>query len=75
MAALLWRLICQTKSDCIQAVAQELVKILIFYIYMDRYLHVKVFIFVLEMTFSGSQTTKLQIFRVRKYSIFITVNE
>ena len=32
MAAPLWRpLICQTKSDCMQAVAQELVKILIFY--------------------------------------------
>ena len=73
MAAPLWRLICQTKSDCIQVVAQELVKILIFYIYMD--LHIKVFIFVLEITFSGFQTTKLQIFRVRKYSIFITVNE
>ena len=51
MAAPLWRLICQTKSDCIQAVAQELVKIWIFYIYMDRYFHIKVFIFVLGMTF------------------------
>ena len=77
MAAPLWRLICQTKSDCIQAVAQELVKIWIFYIYMDRYFHIKVFIFVLGSRddISGSQTTKLQIFTVRKYSIFVTVNE
>ena len=36
MAAPLWSLICQTKSDRIQAVAQKLVKILIFYIYMNR---------------------------------------
>ena len=53
MAALLWRLVCQTKSDRIQAVAQELVKISLFYIYMNRYLHIKVFSFVpkVDLTF------------------------
>ena len=40
MAAPLWRLVCQTKSNRIQAVAQELVKISLFYIYMNRYLHI-----------------------------------
>ena len=37
MAAPLWRLVCQTKSNRIQAVAQELVKISLFYIYMNRH--------------------------------------
>ena len=53
MAAPLWRLVCQTKSNRIQAVAQELVKISLFYIYMNRYLHIKVFSFVpkVDLTF------------------------
>ena len=53
MAAPLWRMVCQTKSNRIQAVAQELVKISLFYIYMNRYLHIKVFSFVpkLDLTF------------------------
>ena len=37
MAAPLWTLICQSKSDYIQAVAQEIIKIWIFYIYMNIY--------------------------------------
>ena len=51
MAAPLWRLVCQTKSNRIQAVAQELVKISLFY--MNRYLHIKVFSFVpkVDLTF------------------------
>ena len=36
----------QTKSDRIKAVAQELVKTSLSYIYMNRYLHIKVFSFV-----------------------------
>ena len=53
MAAPLWRLVCQTKSDPIQAVAQELVKLSLFYIHMNRYLHIKVFSFVpkVDLTF------------------------
>ena len=45
MAAPLWTLICQSKSDYIQAIAQEIIKIWIFYIYINIYLHVKVFIY------------------------------
>ena len=53
MAVPLWRLVCQTKSDRIQAVAQELFKISLFYIYMNRYLHIKVISFVpnVDLTF------------------------
>ena len=52
MAAPLWTLICQSKSDYIQAIAQEIIKIWIFYIYMNIYLHVKVFIFVPRVDFN-----------------------
>ena len=52
MAAPLWTLIRQLKSDYIQAVAQEIIKIWIFYIYMNIYLHVKVFIFVPGVDFN-----------------------
>ena len=52
MAAPLWTLICQSKSYYIQAIAQEIIKIWIFYIYMNIYLHVKVFIFVPRVDFN-----------------------
>ena len=46
-------MVCQTKSDHIQAVAKELIKISLFYIYMNRYLLIKVFSFVpkVDLTF------------------------
>ena len=43
MVAPLWRLKCQTKSDCIQAIVQELIK-WIFYIYTNRYPHIRIFV-------------------------------
>ena len=52
MAAPLWTLICQSKSDYIHAIGQEMIKIWIFYIYMNIYLHVKVFIFVPRVDFN-----------------------
>ena len=52
MAAPLWTLICQSKSDYIQAIAQEIIKIWIFYIYMNIYIHVKVFIFAPRVDFN-----------------------
>ena len=52
MAAPWWTLICQSKSDYIQAIAQDIIKIWIFYIYMNIYLHVKVFIFVPRVDFN-----------------------
>ena len=53
MAAPLWRLVCQTKSDRIQAMAQKLVKISLIYIYMNRYIHIKIFSIVpkVDLTF------------------------
>ena len=46
MAAPLWTLMCQTKSNDIQTIAKEMIKVWIFYIYMNTYLYVQVFIFV-----------------------------